>query len=316
VSNHAISDIYEFGSATKALMLAIALEEGCISPDAPISCGNGVFRHGRAEVYDPRSVGVRTMREATIRSVNLPFARLGPKLGKERLLRYLTNFGLGSVTGIALPGEVRGQVETNLNNWTDFTLTRVPFGQGIGCTQLQLTRAFCAIGNKGQLMEPRVVSHIEAVDGRLIERFPPKCVRTVVSPRTCEITLDLLTGPVERKGGTARAAALATHTVAGKTGTGQVSDGHVYLKDVHTCSFLGLTPAKDPELCISVVFDRCGPGRTGGGVAAPVFREIAAQAVEWLGIPPDKLEDNKRPPALARPGTKQPAASALAATRR
>ena len=87
--------------------------------------------------------------------------------------------------------------------------------------------------------------------------------------------------------GTGRRAALSRHAVAGKTGTAQKVVNGRYSEEDFVASFLGLVPAREPRLVIVVVLDEPRRGQhTGGVAAAPVFGEVAAFAVEQLGIPP------------------------------
>jgi cell division protein FtsI/penicillin-binding protein 2 len=91
--------------------------------------------------------------------------------------------------------------------------------------------------------------------------------------------------------GTAPKAALAHYTVAGKTGTAQKSGGaEGYLKGKYFASFIGFFPADNPELCISVMMDEPKQGYYGGQIAAPVFKQIAEAAANYLNIRPEDGE--------------------------
>jgi cell division protein FtsI/penicillin-binding protein 2 len=78
--------------------------------------------------------------------------------------------------------------------------------------------------------------------------------------------------------------------VAGKTGSAQKALPGGYSESAHVASFMGLLPAERPEIAIMVVVDEPQPIHTGGIVAAPIFREIAEQAVRYLDIPPVPAE--------------------------
>ena len=79
---------------------------------------------------------------------------------------------------------------------------------------------------------------------------------------------------------------MAGYTVAGKTGTAQKAIAGGYSDSANVASFMGFLPAENPELAIIVTVDEPQPLHTGGLVSAPVFREIAGQAVRYLDIPP------------------------------
>jgi cell division protein FtsI/penicillin-binding protein 2 len=87
--------------------------------------------------------------------------------------------------------------------------------------------------------------------------------------------------------GTAPKAALEHYLVAGKTGTAQKAGLGGYLPDKYVSSFIGFLPADNPELCISIVMDEPRNGYYGGQTAAPVFKQVAEHAANYLNIHPD-----------------------------
>jgi cell division protein FtsI (penicillin-binding protein 3) len=102
---------------------------------------------------------------------------------------------------------------------------------------------------------------------------------------------------VTEEGGTGRRAAVPGYRVAGKTGTAVKPGVGGYDSNRNIASFIGLIPAEDPVLAIAVSVDEPQPERTGGVVAAPVFRRIAEEAVRYLNIPSREVEAN--PPSWA-----------------
>jgi cell division protein FtsI/penicillin-binding protein 2 len=87
--------------------------------------------------------------------------------------------------------------------------------------------------------------------------------------------------------GTAAKAALEHYTVAGKTGTAQKAGPGGYLPGKYFSSFIGFFPADAPELCIFVAMDEPKQGYYGGQTAAPIFKQIAEGAANYLNICPD-----------------------------
>jgi len=98
--------------------------------------------------------------------------------------------------------------------------------------------------------------------------------------------------------GTAAKAALEHYTVAGKTGTAQKAEHGIYAPGKYFASFIGFFPADNPELCISVMMDEpdLHKGYYGGQIAAPIFKQIAERAANYLNIRP---EDNPETPIAA-----------------
>ena len=93
---------------------------------------------------------------------------------------------------------------------------------------------------------------------------------------------------VTLEGGTGVNAAPEGYTVAGKTGTAQVMDRTTkhYASNKYTSVFTGFVPADKPKLVITVVVHEPQGAGYGGVVAAPVFRDIAAKALPYLGVMP------------------------------
>ena len=90
--------------------------------------------------------------------------------------------------------------------------------------------------------------------------------------------------------GTAQQAAIPGYQVAGKTGTAKKSIAGGYQEDDYVSVFAGIAPASNPRLVMAVMIDEpTQNGYYGGIVAAPVFREVVANALRILDIPPDDL---------------------------
>jgi cell division protein FtsI (penicillin-binding protein 3) len=156
------------------------------------------------------------------------------------------------------------------------------FGQGISVTPLQLTMALAAIGNDGVLIEPRLVKEIVNAKGDKILEFRSRPARRVLSSQAARQTLAIMQ-TVTEQGGTAVGAAPPGFTAAGKTGTAQKLVGRAYSHSKFNSVFIGLVPADNPVLAISVIIDESKGAIYGGVVAAPIFREVAAQVLRVLG---------------------------------
>ena len=141
-------------------------------------------------------------------------------------------------------------------------------------------------------MRPYIVSEIKASSGLTLARFEPAARRRAISPTTSRVMIDILRGVV-LPGGTGTLAALSGYDVAGKTGTAQKLDPNTgrYSRTRTVASFVGFLPADDPQLTILVVIDEPKTEQWGGTVAAPVFQRIAAQTVQYLGIPPRDVSE-------------------------
>ena len=287
--NRIIADVMEPGSTFKIVVVAAALNEDTVKLTDMIDCENGAFHYQGKVLHDHGHYGVLTVENIISKSSNIGAAKIGIyKLGEQKLYQYIRAFGFGSKTGITLGGEISGLVHP-VKNWDRLTVSRIPMGQGIGVTHLQMVMAMCAIANEGRLMQPMLVNRLQEQNGAVFAQYRPQALRQVVSERAAQQTVAALKTVVSREG-TAPKAALEHYLVAGKTGTAQKAGDGRYLEGKYVASFIGFFPADAPEICISVVIDEPLNGYYGGQIAAPFFKNIAEQVAKYLKIRPDRDE--------------------------
>jgi cell division protein FtsI/penicillin-binding protein 2 len=203
-------------------------------------------------------------------------------------------FGFGVKTGVELPGEVDGLLRTP-DKWTGYSVTRIPFGQEICVTGMQLIRAFCILANGGRLVQPFLVRAIVDNEGNITElKRPPSPVGYIIKNEVAKwIVTNAMTGVVNEVGGTGKRAQLEKWEVFGKTGTANIakSDGRGYSDRDYMASFIAGAPADDPAIVVLVSVRKpnrsLGKGYTGGVVAAPVAKRIIEKTLNYLGCPPD-----------------------------
>ena len=291
--NRVISDTFEPGSTFKTVVVSAALNEQVVSLNDVFYCENGLFSFAGHTLHDAgHHFGNLTVEDVIAKSSNIGAAKIGLKLGETRLYKYIRDFGFGDLTGIALPGEVRGTVHP-VKNWYKVSIAQIPMGQGLSVTPLQMAMAFGAIANHGRLMRPMLVDHLEDEHKQEVLRYPPQVIRQVISEETARLMVQAMKKVVQT-GGTAPKAALEHYTVAGKTGTGQKPP---YGSHKYFSSFIGFFPADDPEICVSVFLDEPDPKRYyGGETAGPVFKTIAERAAAYLAIRPDVAPPSEPPP--------------------
>ena len=296
--NRIVADSYEPGSVFKIVAISAALNENVIRLADMINCENGLWHYAGKPLKDHGHYGVIPFEMVVAKSSNIGTAKVGLMLGEERLFKYLTGFGFGSRTGVTLDGEVPGIVRP-LRQWDKLKITRVPIGQGIAVTHMQMMMGMCAVANKGRLMRPMLVSRLEDQTGQVFAQYHPAMVRQIVSERAAHLTVTALKQVVSTNG-TARAARLDHYTVAGKTGTAEKPLNGAYT-DEYVSSFFGFFPADNPQVCISVVLDEPEKDRGyyGGTTAAPIFKTIAEQTAKYLKIRPDR-EDPESPLSIAK----------------
>ncbi|HZL43647.1 MAG TPA: penicillin-binding protein 2, partial [Verrucomicrobiae bacterium] len=283
--NRVITDVVEPGSTFKIVVVSGALNDQTVRLSDMFDCEHGHFAYAGRVLHDHEAYGSLSVETIITKSSNIGAAKIGIKMGERRLADYIAGFGFGERTGLPLPGEVKGIVHS-VKNWSKVTVAQIPMGHGIAVTRLQMTMAMCAIANKGQLMHPTLIDHLEDQQGNIVARYSPQPVRQTITESTAKLMVEALKTVVSPEG-TAPKAALDHYTVAGKTGTAQKVEGGTYAHGKYFSTFIGFFPADDPQLCVAIFMDEPKEGYYGGAVAGPVFKQIAARAAGYLNIRPD-----------------------------
>jgi cell division protein FtsI/penicillin-binding protein 2 len=187
------------------------------------------------------------------------------------------------------------------------TITRMPMGQSVTATALQMQQAMGVIASGGTLLKPQIIREVRDSHGELVYKFDRQGVRRVISEQTAQIVARMLTAVVSAEG-TAPEAAIPGFECAGKTGTAQklmpvtLASGATelrYSEKHHVASFIGFFPASNPQISIAVIVDdadaRC-PGGVAFGhtVAAPVFKRLGEKLIPYLDIRPT-IRDEAKP---------------------
>ena len=278
--DRAITDMFEPGSVFKIVTASAAIEEGKVSEDEKVYCENGAYKIAGHILHDHQPHGTLTFTEVIEQSSNIGTCKIAQIVGAENIYRYEKKFGFGIKSGIDLPGEISGSVKEP-RFWSKTSITAVPMGHEVGVTALQLANAVSAIANGGNLMRPYVVREIRDKFGEEIVSNEPVFVNKVMSLDSAARVRKMLIGVVEK--GTGKLARIPQVTVAGKTGTAQkIEPNGTYSHDKFVATFIGFTPAEDPVLAIAVVIDEPRPYYFGGVVSAPVFKNVAMDALRYL----------------------------------
>ena len=293
--NRVVVDSFEPGSTFKIFTIAAALDAGLVKATDVYNCENGSYRIADRVIHDDHPHSRLTVSEIIKYSSNIGAAKIGFKMGEEKLSGYLYNFGFGGRTGIDLPGESTGNLK---RHWYGIDLATISFGQGLSLSAIQLVSAVSAIANGGNLMKPYLVERIFDDSGKEVQKFEPQIVRRVISPETSQNVAKMME-TVTRDGGTGTQAAVDGFRVAGKTGTAQKVDPvtRSYSPTKRIGSFVGFVPADKPKLTIAVIIDEPQGIKYGGVVAAPAFRGIAQNTLAYLKIQPNQPVNN-----LYKPG--------------
>ncbi len=277
--NPAIQTTFEPGSIFKPITMAAALDAGAVTPETSYVDG-GVVKIGGRTIYnyDLRTWGKRTMTEVLEFSINTGVVFAERKLGHEKFLEYIEQFGIFEPTGIELASEVFSK-NAQFKKGYEINFSTAAFGQGIEMTPLQIIKAFTAIANNGQLVDPHII------EGKKSEKAQ------VISPRTASQLTTMLTSVVQN--GFAKTAQIPGYHVAGKTGTAEISWAALGIaksgySDKTIQSFIGYAPAFDPKFLILVKLDNPAT-KTAEYSAVPIFRDLAKYMIDYYQIPPDYI---------------------------
>ncbi len=306
MKNRAIVDMVEPGSTFKIVVASAALTEHTVTEKTTIYCEGGSFAYGGRILRDHHGYGALTLHDILVKSSNIGSAKMALMMGDAKYYEYVRRFGFGDRTGIELPGEISGLVHPP-SRWDKLTITRMPMGQSVCVTPLQIAVGMSVIANGGNLVAPQVVRSIEDADGQVVAERPPRVVRRVIPEGVAGFVSNAL-GGVVGEGGTAQLARVAGFQVAGKTGTAQkVSPKGGYAAGKYVVSFVGYLPQEDPRFVCLVLMDDPKLASNlayGGLVAGPIFSRIGERAARYLDLVPALRAEKAGPLALAG-GTKE-----------
>jgi penicillin-binding protein 2 len=250
--------------------------------------------------------------------------------GQTPIQDQAAQYSLGELTGIDLPGEVQGRVDsqaerlklhalspTGFPNTTWYTGDNVQmaFGQGAtAITPIEQAVAYSTFANGGTRYAPQVAAAIVSPSGQVVKRFTPQVTGHVnLPPATYQALLAGFTGVVQNPRGTAYGTFQGLNFpggLAGKTGTADTVPGKE-----PTAWFIGFGPTANPQYVVVCVIDQAGYGAT---AAAPVVRDIysylATHPVTAPGIPPGQQTVQSTGP-IPLPTTAPAAPTAPAATK-
>jgi len=283
--NRIITDVDEPGSTFKIVVVSGALNDRTVTLKDVFDCEHGKFSFAGRVLHDHEAYDNLSVENIITKSSNIGAAKIGIKMGNQRLYEYLCEYGFGRHTGIQLPSESRGILHPT-EQWSKVSIAQIPMGHGVAVTRLQMLMAMSAIANKGWLMRPMLVSRLMDQEGHVVAEYQPQRVRQVVSESAAWQMVQTLK-TVVTSDGTAAKAALTNYVVAGKTGTAQKPGVGGYQPGKFVSSFIGFFPADNPEVCISIVLDEPEGEHYGGKVAAPIFHKVAESVANYLNIRPD-----------------------------
>lgn len=272
--NRAIQAQLAPGSTFKPLMALAGLETGVLTPDFKVHCPGGASFYGRYfRCWYHSGHGTVDLQKAIAQSCDVFFYTLGNRMGIDNIARYSEMAGLGSKSGIDLPGEASGVVPSTKwkmrnfrEKWYAGETISVSIGQGaLTVTPLQLAHAIGGIATGGIWTKPHMVVDQAPKEGGRRENISIDNVLKVIDGMHA----------VVNGGGTGARAKLPGLEVCGKTGTAQLASNEVlkgaagrHMKD--NAWFVGFAPRDSPELVVVALFE----SGEHGNLAAPIVRDV------------------------------------------
>ena len=276
--NKGIAGLYPPGSTFKAITGMGILESG-ISPYATVT-STGQYRYGKLIFRDSHKHGngVTNFAKSIEQSVNTYYYVFSQKAGVEKIVKYAKEFGIGSKTGIDIPGELSGTLPSpewkkkrfkkkQDQRWLPGDLINMSIGQGyVLATPIQIASAYQAIANNGVQLKPTVVDRFVTYSGK-VENNAPKVVRKLnVSSKNLKLMQNALRLPVIGYGGTTKLLRIGGYPVSAKTGTAQntgFGDNHSWIA--------GYFPSDNPQIVFVSIVEGGGYGGVASGNMALKF---------------------------------------------
>lgn len=288
IKNWTLTDVFPPGSTFKTITVASAMGLGKINPNTKIY-DTGKIKVGWWDIknydYSKRPFpGWITLEYLFEHSSNVGAVKVAQTMTSQEFYTMLRKFGLGSKTGVDLPGESQGLL-SNWTKWDSATHASMGYGYGASVTPIQMVSAVSAIANDGVRVTPHVIKYSP-------EEAETKIFRTqVMTAENARNITRLLTESINRSKSPIK---MDSYNIAAKTGTSKKpkENSAGYTDKLYT-SIVGYLPASNPQVLIYVLVDSAAGGEVWGStIAAPVFKEISSQVARILNLKPDKFVTN------------------------
>lgn len=277
--NRATQGLYTPGSSFKLITTAAALESGQFTPESAFEDDRGSIDIYGNTINNWRDLpfGQHDLAYAFSQSINTTYAQVGDKLGQEKLIEYMENFGLYQKPPFDLPSEEMvasgryesGELASPGGELDPVQVAWTAIGQEqVQVTPLQMAMIAQAIANDGEMMKPYVVDTISDYDGTIVKQASPSVWKRPIEADTAAELTEMMVTVVNE--GTGIRAKTDKVQIAAKTGTAEVEGRGP------NAWFVGFAPADDPKVAIAVVVE---DSDAGGGISGPVARETLLAAL-------------------------------------
>jgi cell division protein FtsI (penicillin-binding protein 3) len=288
-TNISVANMFAPGSTLKPVTVAAALEDGGQRPMSAYTIPYSITMDGLYNFHDAEfHPTVRyTIAGVLAHSSNVGMVQVARHITPEQQYHFLSAFGLGSLSGVGLPGETAGLIPSpGSSGYYGDNRYEYAFGQGVGVTAIQMASVYSTIADGGVRVQPTIVAGTTTATGQYVPAPKPPSRRVISARTAAELMIILQQVPgVDAQAGEPWGL-IKGYTVAAKTGTAQVSDLSKCLCQ-YGSSYIGIVPADDPQLVVAVNIQDPRGKYYGDEVAGPAFFEVAKFALQTMKIAPD-----------------------------
>ncbi len=283
-----VADVFAPGSTAKVITVAAALEQGGQTPLSTYRVPDSIVVDGFSfHDAEHHPVARYTVAGILAYSSNDGMVQVVQHVTPQQQYHYLRAFGLGSPSGLGLPGESAGllQPPAQWNAAAGLAQERytLSFGQGVAATAVQMASVYATIANGGVRVQPSLVAGTTSAAGQFTAPPAPPRRRVIRAATARELMTILQQVPkVDTKQGEPWGE-IAGYTVAAKTGTAQVGPN----LSQYGSSYIGIAPASNPQLVVAVNLQDPQNQYFGDAVAGPAFYHVMKFALQTMKIPPD-----------------------------
>lgn len=279
IMNYAVGEATEPGSTFKLATIACLMEDGLVTNDTKVFCGDGIYKVYNKTIRDheaPETPELTVKRGIEVSS-NVLVANLADKnynSAKEKFYSHLEDFGFTKPMDIEIPGAGKPVLHP-VKDWSGVSCAYIAHGYEVQLTPLHILNFYNTIANNGVMVKPHIVEKIKEYN-RTVDSIGTVVIKDkVLSEHTLKQLREILEGVVQE--GTAENLKTDYLHVAGKTGTAVIAQGNQgYRKRIYQASFCGYFPAEAPQYSMIVVINSPGTnGYYGNVVAGSIFKEVA-----------------------------------------
>ncbi len=264
--NRATQGIYPPGSTFKIITsLEYLKENNTTTEDYHFDC-TGRFSYGGTTIqcYHGTVHGSEDFHKAFAKSCNSAFSSIGVNLNRNAYGNTLNDLLFNE----ELPIDINYN-QSNLlvdDTISDDEMIQISIGQGKAqISPMHMNMITCAIANNGMLMRPKFIDRVLSANGTIVETYPSKQYKQLMSKEEASALTELMVGVVRE--GTATKLQSDYYQAAGKTGSAEYNG----VKEDSHAWFTGFAPAEDPEIAVTIIIEGIG---SGGDYAAPIAKRI------------------------------------------